>query len=253
MRLENKVAIVTGASSGIGRSIAFKFAEEGAKVVVADIREKPREGGKKTHVKIEENDGESIFVETDVSSSDSVKDLIDKTVQEFGKVDVLINNAGIYSQEPLHELDEEKWDKIVDVDLKGTYLCSKYFIEYLLDENIEGKIVNISSIAGFLGFGESPGYCAAKGGVTNFTRELALDYASKGINVNAICPGVIKTQMTDQFRKDPQMKKNLEASTPYKRLGEPEDIANAALFLASDESDFVNGENLVVDGGWSTH
>ncbi|MFB6089197.1 MAG: SDR family NAD(P)-dependent oxidoreductase [Candidatus Aenigmatarchaeota archaeon] len=253
MRLEDKVAIITGASSGIGRSIAFKFAEEGAKVVVADIREDPREGGMKTHTKIKEDGGESIFVETDVSSFSSVNNLFDRTAKEFGKIDILVNNAGIYSQEPLHKLDEGKWDKTIGVDLKGVYLCSKYFIEYMLDEDIEGKIVNISSIAGFLGFGESPGYCAAKGGVTNFTRELALDYASKGINVNAICPGVIKTQMTDQFRKDPEMKKNLEASTPYKRLGEPEDIANAAVFLASDESDFVNGENLVVDGGWSIH
>lgn len=253
MRLENKVAIITGASSGIGRAMALRFAEEGAKVVNADVREEPREGGENTHEKIKEEGGEAIFVKTDVSSSESVKDLVNKTVKEFGKVDVLVNNAGTYVQGSIHETKEKDWNKAMAVDLKGVYLCSKHVIAHMLKKGIEGKIINISSIAGLVGFGKSAPYCAAKGGVTELTREMALDYAPKKININAICPGVIKTQMTKAFRENPEMKQFFEQNTPYPRLGEPEDIANAALFLASEESDFVNGVNLPVDGGWTTH
>lgn len=253
MRLENKVAIITGASSGIGRAIALRFAEEGAKIVNADIIEEPREGGKKTHEKINENGGRAIFVKTDVSSSESVKQLVDRTVNEFGKVDILVNNAGIYIQKSIHKTEEKDWDKLMEVDLKGVFLCSKYVIIHMLENGIKGKIINVSSIAGLVGFGKSAAYCAAKGGVTELTRELAMDYAPKNININAICPGVIKTQMTKSFRENPEMKKFFEQNTPSPRLGEPKDIANAALYLASEESNFVNGINLPVDGGWTTH
>lgn len=253
MRLEDKVAIITGASSGIGRAIALKFADEGAKVVNADVREKPREGGIPTHKKISQEGGEAMFVKTDVSSSNSVKELVDETVEKFGKIDTLVNNAGIYIQESIHETKENDWDKLMSVDLKGVYLCSKYVIEQMLENEIEGSVVNISSIAGLVGWGKSAAYCAAKGGVTELTREMALDYAPKKININAICPGVIKTQMTRAFRENPQMKKFMEQNTPYPRLGKPEDIANAAVFLASEESNFVNGVNLEVDGGWTAH
>jgi len=253
MRLDDKVAIVTGASSGIGRAIALKFAEEGAKVTVADIQEEPREGGEPTHSKIKDEGGESIFLETDVSDKGSVQEMVSKTVDEFGRVDIMVNNAGIFFEGAVEDLDEEDWDQLLDVDLKGVYLCTKEAINHMLEENIEGSIVNISSIAGITGYSNAPAYCAAKGGVTNFTREVALDYGSEGINVNAICPGVIKTKMTEDFREDEETKAFLDQNTPYKRLGEPEDIANAAVFLASDESNFVQGENLVVDGGWNAH
>lgn len=253
MRLDNKTAIVTGAASGIGRSIALKFAEEGAKVVVADIREEPREGGLPTHVEIKDNGGEAMFIETDVSDKESVQKLFYNTASEYGNIDILVNNAGIFIQEKLDELPEEDWDKVIDVDLKGVYLCCKEAIEHMLEENVEGSIINISSIAGILGFNGAPAYCAAKGGVTNVTKEIALDYGSEGINVNTISPGVIKTQMTEDFRNDEKMRAFLEQNTPYKRLGEPEDIANAAVFLASDESNFIHGENLVIDGGWAIH
>ncbi len=253
MRLESKVAIVTGASSGIGRSIALRFAEEGAEVVVADIQEKPREGGKPTHQKIKDKDGEAIFVETDVSSKESVEVMFQKTIEEFGRVDVVVNNAGIFMQSKVEDLNEDEWDKLMEVDLKGVYLCTKEAVNHMLSKNIEGSIINISSIAGLLGYKGAAAYCAAKGGVSNFTKEVALDYGSDGINVNAICPGVIKTEMTKQFREDPEMKAFMENNTPYKRLGEPGDIANAAVFLASDESNFIHGENLVVDGGWTIH
>jgi len=251
MRLKDKVAIVTGAASGIGRAIAKAYGDEGAKVVVSDIRKEPREGGTPTHEMIKENGGEAIFIETDVSSEEEVDGLINETKNKYGKIDILVNNAGIFHQQKIHESDTEKWKDLIDVNLNGVYLTTKKVISHMLENDIEGKIVNISSIAGSVGYASSPAYCASKGALTNLTRELAVDYAGEGINVNAISPGVIKTEMTDQFTSDPEMKAFMEQNTPYKRLGEPEDIANAAVFLASDESDFINGEDIRVDGGWT--
>jgi len=250
MRLENKVAIVTGAASGIGRSIAKIYGEEGAKVVTADIQKEPKEGGTPTHEMIKEDGGEAIFVKTDVSSEKDVENLVKETIDEFGRIDILVNNAGIFHQEKIHESDTENWKKLMDVNLNGTYYCTKKVIQHMLENDIEGKIINISSIAGTLGYDSAPAYCASKGAMTNLTRELAVDYAKEGINVNAISPGVIRTDMTDDFLKDPDMSAYMEEHTPYKRLGEPEDIAYAAVFLASEESNFINGENLIVDGGW---
>jgi len=251
MRLEEKVAIVTGASSGIGRAIANVYGKEGAKVIVADIQKEPREGGKSTHEKIEENGGEAIFVETDVSSEEDVDRLIEKIIEEFGQIDILVNNAGIFHQEKIHKSETENWKNLIDVNLNGTYLCTKKVINHMLDNSIEGNIINVSSIAGTVGYAEAPAYCASKGAMTNLTRELAVDYAGEGINVNSISPGVIKTEMTDDFLSDPEMKAFMEQNTPYKRLGKPEDIAHAAVFLASEESNFINGEDLLVDGGWT--
>ncbi|MFW5928750.1 MAG: SDR family NAD(P)-dependent oxidoreductase [Thermoplasmatota archaeon] len=251
MRLKNKVAVVTGAASGIGRAIAKEFGDEGAKVVVSDIREEPREGGEPTHEMIKENGGEAIFIKTDVSSEDEVDTLVNETIKEFGQIDILVNNAGIFHQEKIHESETENWKDLMDVNLNGTYLCTKKVIDHMLKNDIEGKIINISSIAGSVGYASSPAYCASKGALTNLTRELAVDYAGEGININAISPGVIKTEMTDQFTSDPDMKAFMEQNTPYKRLGEPEDIAHAAVFLASDESNFINGEDIRVDGGWT--
>ncbi|MBS3781508.1 MAG: glucose 1-dehydrogenase [Candidatus Thermoplasmatota archaeon] len=251
MRLEGKVAIVTGAASGIGRAIAKVYGKEGAKVVVADVQEEPREGGKPTPKVIEEKGGEAIFVKTDVSLEEEVDELVEKAIEKFGVIDILVNNAGIFHQEKIHESDSENWKDLIDVNLNGTYLCTKKVINHMLEKGIEGNIINISSIAGSVGYAGSPAYCASKGAITNLTRELAVDYAGEGININSISPGVIKTEMTEQFRSDPDMKAFMEQNTPYKRLGEPEDIAYAAVFLASDESNFINGEDLLVDGGWT--
>ncbi len=251
MRLKEKVAIVTGAASGIGKSIAEIYGDEGAKVVVADIQEEPREGGKPTHEKINEDGGKAIFVKTDVSSEDDVDELVEKTIEEFGKIDILVNNAGIFHQEKIHESETENWKNLIDVNLNGTYLCTKKVIKHMLDNGIEGDIINISSIAGTVGYAEAPAYCASKGAMTNLTRELAVDYAGEGININTISPGVIKTEMTDDFLSDPDMKAFMEQNTPYKRLGKPEDIAYAAVFLASEESNFINGEDILIDGGWT--
>lgn len=252
MRLKDKVAIVTGGSSGIGRAICLRFAEEGAKVVNADVRKEPREDGESVTEIIRGNGGEALYIKTNVTNKKSVKELVNEVIEEFEAIDVLVNNAGVYYSKPLHECEEDDWDNILNVNLKGTYNCSKEAISYMLDNDVEGKIVNVASIASVVGWENSPAYCASKGGVLALTKELALDYAGRGININAISPGVIKTQMTKAFREDPEMRKQMEQNTPYKRLGEPKDIANAALYLASEESNFVNGANLVVDGGWTS-
>ena len=246
MRLKNKVAIVTGAGSGIGRSIALTFAREGAKVVVADLNEK---GGLETVDLVKKEKEEAIFVKVDVSQAENIDQMVEVCLKEFGQVDILVNNAGIVKMSPLHETTEEDWDKILGVNLKSVFLSSKKVLPIMLAQG-KGKIINVASIAGLVGFSNLGAYCASKGGIIALTREMALEYAPQKINVNCIAPGVIKTAMTKEMLADETTRKSLESSTPYPRLGEPEDIAQAAVYLASDESDFVNGEILVVDGGW---
>ena len=248
MRLKNKVAIVTGAGSGIGRSIALTFAREGAKVVVADLNEK---GGSETADLVKKEKGEAIFVKVDVSQAKNIEQMVEDCLKEFGRVDILVNNAGIVKTSPLHETTEEDWDKILGVNLKSVFLSSKKVLPIMLSQG-KGKIINVASIAGLVGFSNLGAYCASKGGIIALTREMALEYAPQKINVNCIAPGIIKTAMTKEMLADPATKQSFESSTPYPRLGEPEDIAQAAVYLASDESDFVNGEILVVDGGWIT-
>ncbi|MFH1997912.1 MAG: SDR family NAD(P)-dependent oxidoreductase [Patescibacteria group bacterium] len=246
MNLQNKIAIITGAGSGIGQSTALSFVKEGAKVVVADWSE---QGGKKTVEQIHAAGGEAIFIKTDVSKSKDIDKMVKACLGKFGQVDILVNNAGIVKFAPLHEMSEKDWDQVIDVDLKSVFLGSKKVIPEMLKQG-KGKIINITSIAGIVGFDKICAYCAAKGGIIALTKEMALEYAPKNINVNCVAPGVIKTAMTKDMLTDPATKQFMESSTPYSRLGEPEDIANAVVYLASNKSDFVNGEVLVVDGGW---
>jgi len=247
MRLQNKIAIVTGAGSGIGRAVALAFVKEGACVTVADWSE---EGGKETVEQIRKIKGKAIFVKTDVSKAADIDEMTKACLAEFGRVDILVNNAGIVKFGALHETSEADWDAVLNVNLKGVFLASKRVIPEMLKQG-KGKIVSIASIAGLVGFENVGAYCASKGAIIALTREMALEYAKQKINVNCIAPGIIETAMTKDMLADPAQKQFFESSTPYPRVGEPEDIAFAALYLACDESDFVNGHVLVVDGGWT--
>lgn len=248
-RLDSKAALVTGASSGIGRAIALRLAGEGATVVVADIREEPRGGGKPTQQLIEEGDGKASFIETDVSRVEEIRKAIDEAAERFGSLDVMVNNAGIFpGLSPVEELDESDYDRTMEINLKGTFFGSKLAAEKMKEMNTKGSIINISSIAGQYGFNQASTYCASKGGITNLTRELALELGPDGIRVNAVNPGVIETAMTTQ---DEEVAGTMVDQIPLRRDGKPEDIADAVLFLASDESDYVTGHNLVVDGGYT--
>ena len=248
-RLEGKVAIVTGSNRGIGRGIAIAFAKEGCRVVVNSHKD-----SKDAHDvvnEIKKLGSDAIFVVADVSKERKVKNLVKKTVDKFGKLDILVNNAGILVSGTVATLAEKDWDRQMDVNLKGVFLCAKHSIQQMIKQGKGGRIINISSIAGLVGFPGISAYCASKGGVTELTREEALDCAQYGITVNAINPGVIVTDMTKDMLNDPKTKKNLLENTPVGRFGQPEDIGNAAVFLALDESSFITGHNLVVDGGWT--
>ncbi|HET6990549.1 MAG TPA: SDR family oxidoreductase [Bacteroidia bacterium] len=243
---KNKVAIVTGAASGIGRATALAFAKKGAKVVIADWTD-----GNVTLKLIKDAGGEALVVKCDVSKSADVKMLIEKTVSTYGQIDFAVNNAGITGiSAPTHECTEENWDKTIDVNLKGVWLCMKYEIAQMLKQG-KGAIVNTASVAGFVAFVNIPAYVASKHGILGLTKNAAMEYARLGIRVNAVCPGVINTPMVhsggDENKEAEKIYANLE---PIGRIGEPEEIANAILWLCSDEASFVTGHSMVVDGGW---
>ncbi|MFP4116313.1 MAG: SDR family NAD(P)-dependent oxidoreductase [Candidatus Aenigmatarchaeota archaeon] len=249
MRLQDKVAIVTGASSGIGRATALKLSEEKAKVVVSDIQEEPREDGQPTHELIQSNGGEAVFVKADVSDEDDVRNMVSTALEEFGKLDIMVNNAGVCMPCELSELDEDQWDRTLEINLKGVYLGCKHAVEAMKGE---GKIVNISSVAGpEVSWPELPDYAASKGGIAGLTRQLALDLGQEGININAIAPGPIDTEMLDDvLGKLGMSREQVIQGCPAGRLGEPGDIANTVAFLASEEADFITGQLIVVDGGY---
>ena len=247
-RLEGKVVIVTGSNRGIGKGIALALAKEGCKVVVSNYKDD--EEGKKTTEELKKI-SDAVFIKADVSRDKDMKELVKKTVARFGKLDIMVNNAGILVFGTVLELTEKDWDRQMSVNLKGVFLGTKYAVEQMKRQGKGGRIINISSIAGLVGFPGISAYCASKGGVTEFTREVALDHAPDGITVNAINPGVIQTEMTKGMLEDEATKKNFLDNTPVGRVGKPEDIGNAAVFLALDESSFITGHNLVVDGGWT--
>ncbi len=248
MKLDNKIAIVTGARKGIGRAIALALAKEGANVVVSDVSQ---EDCQKVVTEIKALGRKGLALKCDVSSRVEVEDMIRRTVAEFGKVDILVNNAGVISFKPFLELTDEDWDNTLNVNLKGQFLCARAVAGEMV-KNKWGRIINVASISSGgcgIAFPLIAHYTASKGGVMALTEALALELTPQGINVNAICPGAIDTDMAKGTKESGQIEQVL-LRIPKGRLGQPEDIANLAVFLASEESDYISGAAIVIDGGW---
>lgn len=243
--LANKIAVVTGGGSGIGAASAMRFAEEGASVLVADLR-----GHKAQQIAsvINEGGGVALSIQTDVSQSEQVQAMIERCIEQFGRIDVLFNNAGTVRPGTAVDLDIADWDFVMAVNVRSVFLGAKYAIPHMLSQG-SGSIINTASIAGLHGDGGAVVYAASKAAVINLTRALSTDHAAQGIRVNAICPGTIETEPVRRMMTAPGALETYLKASAIGRLGRPEEIANAALWLASDQSSFVTGEALVVDGG----
>jgi NAD(P)-dependent dehydrogenase (short-subunit alcohol dehydrogenase family) len=248
--LKDKVAIITGSGSGIGKAIALAYAKLGAKVIIGDINE---EAGQQTAEEIKNNGNEALFIRTDVSSVDSIKTLVMATIESYKTIDILVNNAGLEYFTTVEETTEEQWDRTMDIDLKGVFLGMKYVIPYMKKQG-SGSIINIASVAGISAWPGLGVYSAAKGGVVLLTKAAAVENGKFGIRVNSICPGSIKTPLLEEQFFAPQddreaAEKQLLKHYPLNRLGESSEIADAAVYLGSNLSSFVTGHSLTVDGG----
>jgi len=251
MRLANRVSLITGASRGIGRAIALAYAREGVDVVVncsssvgdaEKVADEVRALGRR-----------ALVVQADVADRSAVEEMVGKTIQEFGRIDILVNNAGMAIVAPSIELEESQWRKGIDVLLTGVFFCSQVAGKEMIKQK-SGKIVNIASMAGLVGIPERACYISAKAGVIGMTRVLAVEWAQYNININAICPGFIKTDIiAGLIERGLYDEKTLNTLTPLGKIGEPDDVANIAVFLASDESKNITGQSIVTDGGWSTY
>jgi NAD(P)-dependent dehydrogenase (short-subunit alcohol dehydrogenase family) len=252
--MTSRVAIVTGGSTGIGRGIAKRLARDGVNIVTASRSREPRQGEyyqtdlttPTDKLVTEEYGVESRFIETDVSDEDAVRNLIEKTVDEFGRIDHLINNAGIIIPGDSQETSVEEWETVIDVNLSGYFMTAKYAVPHLV-ESPQGRIVNLSSVNAYFG-GAGPAYASTKAAIVNLTRDLAVELAPDNVTVNAVLPGVIKTPMQDA--NDEQTQREQRENTPLPRLGEPEDCANAVSFFCSEEAEWITGADLLVDGGY---
>ena len=253
MRLRDRVCLVTGGSSGIGRGISIELAREGASVVIADLQKTPRRGKYEpapptttTVEEIEKLGSRGLFVRSDVSDEKSVRRVLQKTTQRFAGIDILVNNAAVLIAGNSQELSVEQWDRVLAVNLRALFLTTKFSVPFL-KQSKAGRIINIASVAAFAG-GGGPAYTAAKAAVVNLTRDSALELAPYGITVNAVCPGLVKTAMLDDFTEEKI--EQLRQGTPLKRAGKPEEIGRTCVFLASDDGAWITGIALPVDGGW---
>jgi NAD(P)-dependent dehydrogenase (short-subunit alcohol dehydrogenase family) len=248
--LENKVALITGGTTGIGRDTAVLFAEHGAKVVFTGRRETE---GNETLGLVRAAGGDGLFLKSDVAKSADVQSMVQKTVEKFGRLDIAFNNAGVEGAwVPVVEQTEENWDYVHNINLKGLWLCLKYEIQQMLKQGNGGAIVNMSSVAGVKGFPGAGVYVASKHGVLGLTKTAALEYAAARIRVNAVCPAVIETPMADRAFADPVVSKSVLAQHPLGRFGKPVEVAQAVLWLSSDKSSFTTGQFVAIDGGLLT-
>ena len=247
MRLEDKVALISGGARGMGAAEAKLFAREGAKVVIGDILE---DEGRRTEAEINETGGECLFVTLDVTDETQWDNAVSEAVGQFGKLDILVNNAGISGRANVEDTTVELWDRVMEINAKGVFLGTKAAIPHMRKSG-GGSIINISSIYGLVGSGGSAAYHASKGAVRLFTKSTAIQYARESIRANSIHPGPIATPMTETSRAERELNQRMLASTPMGRWAQPEEVAYGALYLASDEASFVTGSELVIDGGWT--
>jgi NAD(P)-dependent dehydrogenase (short-subunit alcohol dehydrogenase family) len=247
--LDGRVAIVTGAGRGIGEAIVHRFAREGASVVAA---QRSQEDGEAVVAAVTQSGGDAISIPTDVRDEASVERLVSSTIATFGRLDILVNNAGVGIRRTVTESTMDEWDEVMEPNVRGVFLCMKYGIQPMVEQR-SGSVINMASVASFVGFTRDAAYCASKGAVLMLTRQAALDYAPMGIRVNAICPGFIDTPMLRYYcsqQPDPDAAwHEVLAQHPMGRVGTPEDIAGAAFYLAGDDSTWVTGSTITVDGG----
>jgi NAD(P)-dependent dehydrogenase (short-subunit alcohol dehydrogenase family) len=248
-KLVGKIALVTGGGGGIGRATSLAYAREGAKVAVVDIN---GTAAREVAEAIKADQGDAIAIETDVSSSDQVAAMVEQVVAHFGRLDIAFNNAGVdIEHEPLAKTSEEIFDTLMSINVKGVWLCMKFEIQQMLKQG-GGAIVNTSSIGGLIGAPRQPIYGATKHAVLGMTKAAAVEYGRKGIRINAVCPGIIRTEMTERaIAREPRRQAYIEQAHPIGRMGEAEDIARAVVFLSSDDAAFIIGHSLAVDGGFT--
>jgi NAD(P)-dependent dehydrogenase (short-subunit alcohol dehydrogenase family) len=246
--LEGKVGLITGGTSGIGRETAVLLAKAGVKVVVSGRREPE---GKETVELIRAAGGDGLFVRADVSRTADVEALVQRTVETFGRLDVAFNNAGVEGVwAPVAKQSEEDWDRTIDINLKGVWLCLKYEIKRMLQQGTGGAIVNMASVTGLVGSAGAAAYSASKHGVIGLTKSAALENAKSGIRINAICPAFVETPMSDRIFRAPNVRKYILSRHPVGRLGKPSEVAEAVVWMCSDYASFMTGQSLVLDGGY---
>ena len=246
MRLKDKTAIITGGGTGIGLATARAFYQEGAKIILFGRRKEKLEKA------IEKLGGSAIIVQGDMTNNNDLDQLINETLHNFQKIDILVNNAGLFNGSPLHQISDSQWDEIMDINIRSVFQLTRRVLPAMLSQKY-GNIIHISSILGLIAVPQVAAYNVSKGALNQFSRSIAVEYGSSGIRSNSICPGLIATDMTADLMKDADLMKEWSKEYPIGRFGKPEDVANACLYLASDESSFVTGITLPVDGGFTAH
>ncbi len=241
---EQKVVFVTGASRGIGKEVALKFAENGYNVVINYVSDKT--DVKALEKEFEEKNVQSLILKADVTDAQAIQDLVEKAIEKFGKIDVLVNNAGITKDNLLIRMPEEDFDKVININLKGTYIVTKQVTKYMMKKR-SGSIINLSSVVGVVGNAGQANYSASKAGIIGFTKSIAKELASRNIRVNAVAPGFINTDMTESLKEE--VKNNIYEQIPLKRMGNPREVANLIYFLGTEESSYITGQVINIDGG----